>query len=168
MPWIRFIWSAVRYIYFSARRIDPCLCSFEAMIVHSCFRFSNGSFLAGWPDLVADAFSPEPPRFRCQASTFPASCRLATASAGRRLSGLQARPNSPMHVPTHRPFPADPRLVQPPAMNPELFRQLQDVVAVPQPIDRHLPERLWISPYSPLCHSQLLSLQRVPIASVSF
>src|ERR1700730_15023725 len=53
-------------------------------------------------------------------------------------------------------------------MNPQLCRQLRDILAALQPLQRHLPERLRIFIDSLLSHSQFLSLQSVATASVSF
>jgi hypothetical protein len=54
-------------------------------------------------------------------------------------------------------------------VHPQFLGECHDVVATLQPLDRHLPKGLGISTYySFLCHSQFLSLQSVPIASVSF
>ena len=50
-------------------------------------------------------------------------------------------------------------LVQQPPMHPQLRRQLHDVLAALQPLDRHLLECLRMSPSSFLPHLQLLSLQ---------
>lgn len=52
-------------------------------------------------------------------------------------------------------------------MNAELFRQGNNVVAPLQPLDRQFAECSGIPSHSSLCHSQFLSLQSVPIASVS-
>jgi hypothetical protein len=58
--------------------------------------------------------------------------------------------------------------VQQPAMHAEFFCQRDNVVAPLQSLDRHLPECLRVSPRRSLfCHSQFLSLQGVPTASVS-
>jgi hypothetical protein len=59
-------------------------------------------------------------------------------------------------------------LVQKPPMHAEFLGERDDVLAALQPLDRHLPECLGISPYSLFCHLQFLSLQSVPISSVSF
>src|SRR5579863_7478660 len=52
-------------------------------------------------------------------------------------------------------------------MDTELSGQSQNVLAALQPLHRHLPECLGVPSHSSLCHSQFLSLQGVPIASVS-
>jgi hypothetical protein len=60
-------------------------------------------------------------------------------------------------------------LVQQPPMHAELLGERDDVFAALQPLDRHLPKCLGVTPYcSLLCHLQFLSLQSVPIPCVSF
>jgi len=54
-------------------------------------------------------------------------------------------------------------------VDPQFLGERHDIVATLQPLDSHLSKRFGISTYcSFLCHSQSLSLQGVPIASVSF
>jgi len=52
-------------------------------------------------------------------------------------------------------------------MNAQLFRKRHDVVTFAEAINRHLTECPWISSDPSLSHLQLLSLQRVPLESVS-
>src|ERR1700744_3598122 len=53
-------------------------------------------------------------------------------------------------------------LIEQPSMHTELCRQRNDVVAVLQSLNCHLPEGLGISSHSSFCHLQFLSLQSVP------
>src|SRR5262249_37413004 len=46
-------------------------------------------------------------------------------------------------------------LIQHPPVHTQLLRQRSDILAVPHPLDRHLTECDWISPYSLFCHLQL-------------
>jgi hypothetical protein len=64
-------------------------------------------------------------------------------------------------------FQAITPLVEQPLMDTELSGQSQHVLAALQPLHRHLPKCLGVPSHSSLCHSQFLSLQGVPIASVS-
>jgi len=57
--------------------------------------------------------------------------------------------------------------VQQPAMHAQFFRQRDNIFAALQPLNCHLPECLRVVLPSSRCHSQFLSLQGVPIASVS-
>jgi hypothetical protein len=82
-------------------------------------------------------------RFRRRASTFCKAPLKKSASSVLSANNRFSRPTS-LRTSSSREFtgacspsstvPVDPPLVQQPAMNPKLFRQLHDVVAAPQPI----------------------------------
>src|SRR5262249_30827938 len=57
--------------------------------------------------------------------------------------------------------------IQQPLMYAELSGRSQNVLAALQPLHHHLPECRGVPSHSSLCHSHFLSLQSVPIASVS-
>src|SRR3982751_176217 len=52
-------------------------------------------------------------------------------------------------------------------MDAQLFGKNNDVVALSQPIHRHLAECPRVSPHSSLCHCSSFQLRSVPLESVS-
>ena len=128
-------------------------------------------------DLVVDAVSPaglllwrraptfcKAPLKKSASSVLSATSRFSCATCCRSSRSFEFS-GGPLSVVNRLPLIT--LLVQQQPMHAQFCRKRDDVIALLQPLDRHLPECLGISPNPSLCHSQSFSLQSVPNAIVS-